>query len=169
MQVLYGVELLAPHPPNCTATPYQLSATGYSIYSQISSIYRGRLLSPQPEDAPCRGERDSRNMNFTRITTKTKYHTLWFTSVTMKCITFFVLQLHFRLRKCKSKDNSKSCADFFKFEINNVCEKLTQKNQVWSGFLEKMHLNTKCPLQPVSNYTHPVTLACDVVSISRFI
>ncbi|GFG30103.1 hypothetical protein Cfor_06153, partial [Coptotermes formosanus] len=57
-------------------------------------------------------------------------------------------KLHFRLRKCKSKDNSKSCQDFFKFEMDKICSKLADRNQVWAGFLEDMHIDTKCPLQP---------------------
>jgi len=35
---------------------------GFSIYSQLPSISGGRLLHPQPEDAPCRGDRDSYDM-----------------------------------------------------------------------------------------------------------
>jgi hypothetical protein len=37
--ILYGEELLAPHQ---TPTPFRLSATAYSIYSQLPSIYEGR-------------------------------------------------------------------------------------------------------------------------------
>ncbi|XP_021919261.1 uncharacterized protein LOC110829633 [Zootermopsis nevadensis] len=57
-------------------------------------------------------------------------------------------KLTFRLRKCKSKDNSKSCQDFFNFNMDKICEKLHQKNQVWSGFLEEIEMDKKCPLQP---------------------
>jgi len=32
------------------------------IYSQLPSTSGGRLLHPQPEDAPCRGDRDPLNM-----------------------------------------------------------------------------------------------------------
>jgi len=32
------------------------------IYSQLPSISGGRLLHPQPEDAPCRGDRDSHSV-----------------------------------------------------------------------------------------------------------
>jgi len=50
--------LLAPRPTlKLEDTPCQLSVTAYSIYSQLPSISRGRLLHPQPEDAPCRGAR----------------------------------------------------------------------------------------------------------------
>jgi hypothetical protein len=34
-----------------------LSATAYSIYSQLPSICGGHLLHPQPEDAPCLGDK----------------------------------------------------------------------------------------------------------------
>jgi hypothetical protein len=34
-----------------------LSATAYSIYSQLPSITGGRLLYPQPEDAQCSGDK----------------------------------------------------------------------------------------------------------------
>ena len=33
-------------------------ATGYLIYSQLSSTSGGRLFHPQPEDVPCRGDGD---------------------------------------------------------------------------------------------------------------
>jgi hypothetical protein len=47
--------LLAPaQPPSWKATPCRLSATAYSIYSQLPSISGDRLPHPQPEDAPCR-------------------------------------------------------------------------------------------------------------------
>lgn len=67
-----------------------------------------------------------------------------------------LFQLHFRLRKCKSKDNSKSCQDFFKFQLDKVCDKLAQRNQIWSGFVEDMHIDRKCPLQPVRKDLHSV-------------
>jgi hypothetical protein len=46
-------ELLA-QTPSWRTTNCRLSATAYSIYSQLPSIYGGRLLQPEPEDAPCR-------------------------------------------------------------------------------------------------------------------
>ena len=67
-----------------------------------------------------------------------------------------LFQLQFRLRKCKSKDNSKSCQDFFKFEMDKICEKLPQRNQVWSEFLDEMDFDKKCPLQPVRNDLHSI-------------
>jgi hypothetical protein len=45
-------DLLVPRPSSRT-TPLRLSATAYSIHSQLPSISGGRLLHPQPEDAPC--------------------------------------------------------------------------------------------------------------------
>jgi hypothetical protein len=44
-------------PPSWRTTPCRLSATAYSVYSQPPSIYGGRLLHPQPEDAPCHGDK----------------------------------------------------------------------------------------------------------------
>jgi hypothetical protein len=35
-----------------------VSATAYSLYSELPSIFEGRLLQPQPEVAPCRGDRE---------------------------------------------------------------------------------------------------------------
>jgi hypothetical protein len=50
--------LLAPRPtPSLKATPCTLSATAYSIYSQLPSMSGGRLLYPQHEDTPCRGDK----------------------------------------------------------------------------------------------------------------
>jgi hypothetical protein len=42
---------------NSRTTPCRPSATAYSIYSQLPSITGGRLLYPQPEDVPCRGDK----------------------------------------------------------------------------------------------------------------
>jgi hypothetical protein len=54
----YGGGLLDPtQPPSWRATPCQLSATAYSIYSQLPSISGGHLLYSQPEDASCRGDK----------------------------------------------------------------------------------------------------------------
>jgi hypothetical protein len=53
----YWGALLAPAQTTSWKTTHcWLSATGYSIYSQLPSISGGRLLYPQPEDAPCRGD-----------------------------------------------------------------------------------------------------------------
>jgi hypothetical protein len=55
----YCEELLAPHtePPSWRKIPCQLSMTAYEIYSQLPSISGGHSLHPQPEDAPCRGNK----------------------------------------------------------------------------------------------------------------
>jgi hypothetical protein len=52
----YGEELLAPR-QSWRTTPCRLSATAYSVYSQLPSISGGHLLHPQPEDTPCRGDK----------------------------------------------------------------------------------------------------------------
>ena len=51
---LYGEELLACPP---TSLPCRLSATAYSIHSQLPYIFKA-FLYPETEDAPCRGERE---------------------------------------------------------------------------------------------------------------
>jgi hypothetical protein len=43
--------------PSWKNTACRLSATACSVYSQLLSISGGRLLHPQPEDAPCRGDK----------------------------------------------------------------------------------------------------------------
>jgi hypothetical protein len=54
---------LAPLPtPSRRITPC-LSTAAYSIYSQLPSIVGGRSSIPQPEDAPCCGDRDPPNMD----------------------------------------------------------------------------------------------------------
>ncbi|XP_069668946.1 dynein axonemal heavy chain 6 isoform X3 [Periplaneta americana] len=59
-------------PPSWRTTPHRLSATAYSIYSQLPSISGGRLLDPQPEDSPCRGDRDPQYMLVFAITSYVK-------------------------------------------------------------------------------------------------
>jgi hypothetical protein len=55
MLFFYSGVLLAPaQHPSWITTPCRLSATAYSIYPQLPSISGGRLLHPQPEDAPRR-------------------------------------------------------------------------------------------------------------------
>jgi hypothetical protein len=67
--IFYGEELLAPRPsPKLEDHTCRLSATACSIYSQLPSKTGGRLLHPQPEDAPCRGEKDPLNMGSSKIT-----------------------------------------------------------------------------------------------------
>jgi hypothetical protein len=59
--IFYSEELLA-QLQSWRTTPCQLSATAYSIYLQLPSKTGGCLLHPQPEDAPCRVDRDPLNM-----------------------------------------------------------------------------------------------------------
>jgi len=47
IKIFYGEGLA--QPPSWRTTPCRMFATAYSIYSQ--------LLHPQPEDAPCRGDK----------------------------------------------------------------------------------------------------------------
>jgi hypothetical protein len=58
---IFTVKNCQPHvqPPNWRISPSRLSIIAYSIYSQLSSISGGRHLHPQPEEAPCRGDKGS--------------------------------------------------------------------------------------------------------------
>jgi hypothetical protein len=50
--------LLAPRQtPSWRTTPWRLSAAAYSIYWQLTSNAGGRPFHPQPEDAPCCGDK----------------------------------------------------------------------------------------------------------------
>jgi len=40
----------------------RLSTSSNSMYTQLPSTSSGRFLHPQPAGAPCRGDRDPRNM-----------------------------------------------------------------------------------------------------------
>ena len=54
----YGEDLLEPRPnPTWKTSSFRLSATALSIYSKLSSILEA-VFQPQPEDAPCHGDRD---------------------------------------------------------------------------------------------------------------
>jgi hypothetical protein len=57
--LFFAVKSCNPHaqPPSWRTTPCQVTAAAYSIYSQVPSISGGRL-HPQPEDAPCRGDKE---------------------------------------------------------------------------------------------------------------
>jgi hypothetical protein len=60
--IFYGEQLLAhAQPPSWRTTPFRLSATAYSIYSQLPSISGGRLLHPQPKDEDEMGRACSTN------------------------------------------------------------------------------------------------------------
>jgi hypothetical protein len=56
MVIVYGEELLAPR-PTPTLEDHPLSAVRDCIFAATLHI-RGSFLHPQPEDAPCRGDRD---------------------------------------------------------------------------------------------------------------
>ena len=62
----------------------------------------------------------------------------------------FVFQLTFNLMKCRSKEDPKTCEKFFKFDIDDVCKKLPQENQIWSNFVKQMNMEKNCPIHPVS-------------------
>jgi hypothetical protein len=46
-------------PPSQRTTHCRFSVSAYSIYSQLPSVPGVRLLHPQPENEPCRGEDSS--------------------------------------------------------------------------------------------------------------
>jgi hypothetical protein len=55
--IFYSEELLCPRPtPKLDDHPLSV-VHDYLIYSQLPSISSGRLFHPQPEDAPCRGDK----------------------------------------------------------------------------------------------------------------
>jgi hypothetical protein len=61
MVIFYGEELLAPRPtPKLEDHP--LSTVHDCIFAATLHIRRP-FLHPQPEDAPCRGDRDPRHVN----------------------------------------------------------------------------------------------------------
>jgi hypothetical protein len=55
----FEARVCKPHaqPPSWKTTHCWLSSSAYSIYSQLPFISGGRLVLPQPEDAPCRGDK----------------------------------------------------------------------------------------------------------------
>jgi hypothetical protein len=56
--MFYSGGAVSPRPiPKLEGHSCRLSATAYSIYSQLPSIPGGHLLYPQPEVAPCRGDK----------------------------------------------------------------------------------------------------------------
>jgi hypothetical protein len=54
--IFYGWVLLA-QSPSWSTTQCRLSATAYSVYLQLPSVYGVSLLYLQPEDVPCCGDR----------------------------------------------------------------------------------------------------------------
>jgi hypothetical protein len=61
--IFYYDELLSPR-PTTKLEDHNLSAVCYCVFNVFatSSISGGRLLHPQPEDAPCRGEKGPKFM-----------------------------------------------------------------------------------------------------------
>jgi len=60
--------------PSWRTTRFELSATACSTYSQLPSISESRLLQPQPEVTPCRGDRYPLNINVISLTQKYTGH-----------------------------------------------------------------------------------------------
>jgi hypothetical protein len=61
--IFYGEEELFSRPnPKLENHPLSLSATDYSIYKLLGSIPECRLLHLQPQDAPCRSDKEPHNM-----------------------------------------------------------------------------------------------------------
>jgi hypothetical protein len=53
----FTVGVVSPRPtPKLQDHPLSAVRDYYSMYSQLSSMPGGRLLHPQPEDAPCYGD-----------------------------------------------------------------------------------------------------------------
>jgi hypothetical protein len=52
------------HSRSWSTTPDRFSTTVYSKYWQLPSICGVCLLRPQPEDAPCRGDRDPHDTDY---------------------------------------------------------------------------------------------------------
>jgi hypothetical protein len=59
MLLFYGDELLALCTnPKLNEHPIVGSTTAHSVYFQTPAVSGGRLLHPQPEDTPCRGDKE---------------------------------------------------------------------------------------------------------------
>jgi hypothetical protein len=56
--VFYNEELLALAQTSWRTTPYRPSDIANSIHSHLPSTPKGRILQPQSDDAPWRGDRD---------------------------------------------------------------------------------------------------------------
>jgi hypothetical protein len=65
MVIFYGEELLAPR-PTPKLEDYPLSAVRDCIFATTLHIWRP-FLHPQPEDAPCRGDRDRLSLLETKL------------------------------------------------------------------------------------------------------
>jgi len=102
--VFYGENLLAPRPIQKLEV-HPFSAGRDSLSSQLPSLSGGRLLHPQTEAAPCRGDRDSHNMdypNFALINTHFHYFVTVYEHTITKCHNISVA-LQFILRKVSVK------------------------------------------------------------------
>ena len=65
MLISYGKDLSAPcQKSRWRTTTCLLSATVYSIYSQLPCVAGGRILHPQAEDAPCCGDVEQLSMPY---------------------------------------------------------------------------------------------------------
>jgi hypothetical protein len=58
--IFYGDELFPRPTPKLGTTACWLSATAYSVYSQLPFISGVRILHPQPEDAPSSCDKPAR-------------------------------------------------------------------------------------------------------------
>jgi hypothetical protein len=58
--------------PSWRTTPYRLSTSAYSLYSQLPYIAGGHFLQPQPEDAPCCGDKWVTCLTWNNYTIKVK-------------------------------------------------------------------------------------------------
>jgi len=61
--------------------------TANSVYSQLPSILRCHLPYPQPEDAPCRGDKDPYNMD--SVQNKPNLTSV-VTQCDLSCFTYFI-------------------------------------------------------------------------------
>jgi hypothetical protein len=77
--------------PSRRTTPYRLSATAYSIYSQLSSISRGCILHLKPKNVPCHEDREIFKRN-QALFQKNHHHNL---------LTFSAMQFIFITYLCK--------------------------------------------------------------------
>jgi hypothetical protein len=90
--------LSAPRPySKVDPTPCRLSTTACSIYSQLDSISGGRLHHPQPEDAPCRGDRDPHTYTHIHL------FEVWPTTNP----TFSIVVINFKSGTCNQKEQVK--------------------------------------------------------------
>jgi hypothetical protein len=115
------------------ATPCRLSATAYSIYSQLPSKTGGRLLHPQPEYAPCLGDRNPLNI------VKINYGIIWKILIQRQMISlilfFRIIFIHTILAQQKITKNI--TAPVFPDQSHSIPKVATR-------FRWKLKLNTAC-------------------------